>query len=361
MGVYVCDICFRSYKHKKNLTRHTKEKHRNLEHWLCVENGCSSSFSRRSYLSRHLILCHKYDGVTARRAALYAPRGDRPSSGYYEVVSEDDSVLDVIQDLIDEKQDEAILAFDVNVFNEQGNVFYESGNVQDNVQGDAYGAVHGGAQGNVSGGILGYVSYESGNVPANVLGDIQGVDQSDIQNDVHYSNDDVLSLFDDDDMGDVFGDVLKDVHPDVLGDTLGDAFGDIQCNVSDAVQGDVQGDVYDTVQGDVQCNVSVGDQSDAVQGDVLGDGFLSDGSADVQGDDTSMNDVSHGDVVGDVDEGMDVIEISDEEDNICRDIEPYEKTEVTQVVTLTYTRRIKYVNGHKFIKNFETVVHTEEY
>ena len=124
--MYICDICRKSYKHKKNLTRHTKEKHRNLEHWLCEMNGCSSSFVRRSYLTRHLILCHKRDGVSARRAALHAPRGDDHPHGYYEDISDDDSVLDVLQELIgaDQMKSNAVMdAFDINAFDVQvGNI-----------------------------------------------------------------------------------------------------------------------------------------------------------------------------------------------------------------------------------------------
>ena len=118
--MFDCDICNKSYTLKRNLTRHIKEKHRNLEYWLCEMRGCRGSFIRREYLKRHLIFCHKLDNVTAGRLALRAPRGDDHPQGYYEDVSEDDSVLDVLQELIDAKQiesDAVIDAFDVSAFN----------------------------------------------------------------------------------------------------------------------------------------------------------------------------------------------------------------------------------------------------
>ena len=112
-------ICSKSYTLKRNLNRHIKEKHRGLEYWLCEMRGCRGSFIRREYLKRHLIFCHKLESVTAGRLALRAPRGDDHPQGYYEDVSEDDSVLDVLPELMDPNQmefDAVIDAFDVNAF-----------------------------------------------------------------------------------------------------------------------------------------------------------------------------------------------------------------------------------------------------
>ena len=69
---------------------------------------------------------HKLDGVSARRAALQAPRGDDHPQRYYEDISDVDSVLDVLQELTDADQMEsnAVMdAFDISAFDVQvGNV-----------------------------------------------------------------------------------------------------------------------------------------------------------------------------------------------------------------------------------------------
>ena len=71
-------MCGKSYKHKRNLKRHIKERHNDSEHWNCIEEGCSSRFIRRSYLSKHLVWIHGYNQDDAREAVLSAPRHDKP-------------------------------------------------------------------------------------------------------------------------------------------------------------------------------------------------------------------------------------------------------------------------------------------
>ena len=75
------------------------------------------------------------------------------------------------------------------------------------------------------------------------------------------------------------------------------------------------------------------------------------GGDDLGGDDSGS------DVLGD-----DVIIISDDEDNEnCTDLTEFHQTEKTQIVTLTYKRKIKYVNGVQIIENFGCAVHREEF
>ena len=99
--MYVCDICNREYKYKKNLKRHLQEKHSpTFEYWNCTEAGCSSKFIRKGYLFKHLHMIHHLSENTARRKAIDAQRGDIPQQQqYYEDISDDDTVLDLIRDL----------------------------------------------------------------------------------------------------------------------------------------------------------------------------------------------------------------------------------------------------------------------
>ena len=96
---YHCEInaCRKSYKHKRNLRRHIKERHSTVEFWNCVEENCSSRFIRRSYLSRHLAWTHGYGRPEAREAAISAPRGDNPTRhDDREDISDDDTILDLL-------------------------------------------------------------------------------------------------------------------------------------------------------------------------------------------------------------------------------------------------------------------------
>ena len=76
MPGYQCDICNKSYVHKRNLKRHVREKHNNLEFWTCTESGCMTKFIRREYLSKHLRVQHGYAKFKAHEAACLAPRDD---------------------------------------------------------------------------------------------------------------------------------------------------------------------------------------------------------------------------------------------------------------------------------------------
>lgn len=99
MPRYLCDRCGKSYKHKRNLKRHTKEHHSGTEHWNCVESSCASKFIRRSYLSRHLVWVHGYNKSDAIEATLNARRGDVPQQiSEYEMVSDDDTILDLLEE-----------------------------------------------------------------------------------------------------------------------------------------------------------------------------------------------------------------------------------------------------------------------
>ena len=90
------------------------------------------------------------------------PRGDDYPRGYYEDISEDDTILDILQDLIDADQLEAnaaVVDFNKNVFDAQG---------ADNVSRDARG-------GDVSvGDVMGIdvIDILDGNISDGATGDV---------------------------------------------------------------------------------------------------------------------------------------------------------------------------------------------
>ena len=108
--------CGKEYLYNRNLKRHVKEKHCQSEYWNCVINGCTSKFIRRSYLAKHLNIFHNYDRVTSRECAINATRGDvRVESQYYEDISEDDSILDLLAEADVMESQESVEDFISNV------------------------------------------------------------------------------------------------------------------------------------------------------------------------------------------------------------------------------------------------------
>ena len=73
---YKCDQCGKEYVHKRNLKRPTDEHHCNQEYWNCVVSTCESTFIKREYLAKHLVLFHGYDKTTSRECAINIIRGD---------------------------------------------------------------------------------------------------------------------------------------------------------------------------------------------------------------------------------------------------------------------------------------------
>lgn len=111
---YNCEMCHKSYKYRKNLLRHLREKHViNYEFWNCVVKDCPTKFIRRDYLYYHLQNVHKFPSDCAKKAALKASRGDDVSTGYYEEISDDDTVLDLINEVDDIN---SVNQFDVDEF-----------------------------------------------------------------------------------------------------------------------------------------------------------------------------------------------------------------------------------------------------
>ena len=79
-------------------------------------NGCTSKFIRRSYLAKHLNRYHNYYRVTSRECAINATRGDvRVESQYYEDISEDDSILDLLAEADGIESQESVEDFIANI------------------------------------------------------------------------------------------------------------------------------------------------------------------------------------------------------------------------------------------------------
>lgn len=135
MPSYKCDLCDKTYSYKRNLKRHVREKHRDIEHWNCVEGECIAKFIRREYLSKHLRVIHGYEKMKAHEAACLAPRGDVESEHYYDDESADDTVFDLIaeRDNAEYKQRyvDTIQHFDNSVFKDHRSV--QEGNCSKNV------------------------------------------------------------------------------------------------------------------------------------------------------------------------------------------------------------------------------------
>ncbi len=108
----------KTYKYKRSLTRHIRERHIAIEHWKCLIPTCTVKFIRRNYLCRHLIYRHGLSPVDARIRALSAPRGDKCQRGYYETISDDESAFDLIAELEELRRSVDVHpnAFDVDEF-----------------------------------------------------------------------------------------------------------------------------------------------------------------------------------------------------------------------------------------------------
>ena len=92
-----------------------KENIIDFEFWNCVIKYCASKFIQRKYLFKDLEQIHNFLVDDARKAALKATRGDI-EKGYYEEVSDDDTILDLIDDINDIN---SVNEFNVEEFMEQ--------------------------------------------------------------------------------------------------------------------------------------------------------------------------------------------------------------------------------------------------
>ena len=86
-----------------------------MEYWNCVIYRCSSIFIRMRYLAKHLCIYHDYDRVTARECAINAIRRDRwQTPGYYNDVSADDNIFDLLAETDGTQYDQSFADFGPN-------------------------------------------------------------------------------------------------------------------------------------------------------------------------------------------------------------------------------------------------------
>ena len=65
-----------------------------------------SKFVYRGYLSKHLMLKHGFNKLEAHATACQAPRGDIQPEEYYDDVSDDDTILDLIDEMDKEQYEQ---------------------------------------------------------------------------------------------------------------------------------------------------------------------------------------------------------------------------------------------------------------
>ena len=76
-----------------------REKHATIEYWLCKQSDCISEFVCRSYISKHLMEKPEFSKLDAHEAAFQAPRSDIQYETYNDAVSDDDIIIDLIEEI----------------------------------------------------------------------------------------------------------------------------------------------------------------------------------------------------------------------------------------------------------------------
>lgn len=303
MSLYKCDLCPKSYRYEKNLKRHIKESHSNKEFWFCAEDNCVSKFVRRSYLSKHLVLKHGFDKLRAHETACKAPRGDLDRDSYYDEISEDESVLDLIEEMYAEQYNEKY----ISTISDFVVIEYNNNDV-----------------------------VEVGHGEYNDITESDWSDCSDVEIDATVD--------------DAVGDLLGDAMEDAVGDSLVDAMDDAVCDsLGDAVDNTVGNPLGDAVCEAAICD-SLGNTAgdaivgEAVVGDAVDNDLLCDAvDVDNVGDADNVNAAS--------DDEMDVIVI-DSEDEMAVVVSELRK--VTETIVYTLEKQTLYL-GNQIISIKKTV------
>ena len=313
---FKCYQCGKEYVHKRNLQRHTDEHYSNQEHWNCVVSTCESTFIRREYLAKHLVLFHGYDKTISRECAINAIRGDRQIQPNYEDICEDDSILDLIAEAdsasYSSDGDHFISSFDTEWFEHDGlhvnpktvSKVFNADVVQQNISLD----------GNAD--ILNLDTF--GNSADDVvIGEksMNGINSSD-EDDSNNIGIGVNSVNTGDIRYEDGGDIIAN-NSDGLGDIIGDYYDDISDDGNSYSNNKEDGD-SGSVNGDDCNNNEAGDMSACVN-DNNGDYEISDdvnsesNNIHVNGDDCNNNEVD--DMGACADDDSDEYEISDDDDN----------------------------------------------
>lgn len=332
MPSYKCDLCDKTYSYKRNLKRHVREKHRDIEHWNCVEGECIAKFIRREYLSKHLRVIHGYEKMKAHEAACLAPRGDVESEHYYDDESADDTVFDLIAERdnaeYNQRYVDTIQHFDNSVFKDHRSV--QEGNCSKNVD----------------------IAHTNVNEAAN---EAKFAEMIVVENaDGNKGNEDMESEWDYDDEISVNADELNNVAET----------GDISRNKDDVnsenVNSDVTSDVCD-YNNDERSNGMTNGANSVVRDDMLSvvketddSVCVDDGISNISSDDDLENmdpnvefhDAFYGDdaenTASDVD-GNDLIVISSDEDEGVLAVP--DEVVITETFIMTVIRKTRFING----------------
>ena len=306
------------------------EKHADHEHWNCVEPNCAKTFIRRCTLSHHLSTIHGYTPLRAREFALRAIRGDVNVNSYYEDISDDDSVFDIINDI----QEIRNIGGDSDM--PQGLIDFHLDYHQDDI---TLGCDGGEKDVSIEDGKL----VTADNEESVSLSDGEGRKISVIVCDVH--NDGVIS---DDDIR-VDNELV--MHDEVVLD-CGDADkdGEVNCaidspdaaNMSDNVLNSEDAVSFDGGAIDSVDEAAVSEaqnESNSQDGFETGDDWEIDSS---ESDNSDENGLSDDDGDDGADDGEDAILVSSGDEMA---VERSEVKSKTQTLVLTFRRKLNYLNG----------------
>ena len=323
-------------------------------------------------MSKHLIINHGYTAIRGREMACRAPRGDnnQDTSQYYEDVSEDDTVLDLIDDINRMRSfNERVINFElgyldditVNDVNNNGGSLSDedaekaTGSLNDGYKHGAE-SVQSGKDGNDDGSVRGEISMISDDCDSVsggdlVVGDDAVRDGDSISGGDLVVRDDAMSDGDSISAGDSVNgdDTVRD------GDSIS---GGDSVNGNDAVRDGDSISAGDSVNGNDAVrngdSISGGDSvngDDAVRdGDSISCGDLVNGD-DVQRDGVSIrggDSVVGDDVVRDDDDSS--VIIIDSEDDMAIDISTMRTR--TQTFVITFRRQTRFVGRNQINEAF---------
>ena len=383
-----CDQCGKEYVHKRNLKRHTDEHHSNKEHWNCAVSTCEATFIRREYLAKHLVLFHGYDKATSRECAINAIRGDRQfQTHYYEDISEDDSILDLIAEA-----DSASYSSDgdhfTNNFDTQWCEDYglhvntktvtkvmNADMVQQNISPDDIADMlnektFGDSADDV---VIGEESMDG--INSRDEDDSHNIDVSVNTGDIRHEDEGVISTNNSDGLGDINGDYFDNISDDGNSDSNNKEDGDSGSVNGDDGNNNEAGDIsacVDDDNGDYEISDDVNSDSNNIH--VKGDDCFNDEADDIgpcaddnsddyvfsdddngdsgkgeDGYDSDKSDVGNSDdeLNGDIYDNTDQqpIYISSDDELMTNDLAVPDEKVVTEILTMTFIKTTRYINN----------------
>ena len=330
---YLCKQCRKEYKYRRKLSRHVSEHHSGREYWNCTFRPCDSTFIRRSYLAKHLTMCHELDPVASRECAINAKRGNHQDTAYYEEISEDDSIFDLIAEA------------NGTAYGSDENHFIEEFNT------DKFESAQGVVAGASNAGYSSFTDTNSDNGNNVCSNDIDNCDDSvklsinansddeneevdrDVNNDITLDNDeDIINT-------DSFGGSADDVFIGVESvDTTSDNIVYNEDEVSSVSShsdhvGYIDDDDYDEVNDCINNdNHDYGDDSDCISID------LENNDDDYYGEELNQNDDNNN-----LDEEL--IYVSSDDEMVSTDLAIPDERMLTEILAVTFIKRTRIINS----------------